>query len=200
MKQTFVGILCLLISFAVIAKNKDNESSRNTSSAKHYGKNILSFNPLHAIADNHVGVGVSYERIVNQYVGIKIPVMKSINSNYTNVSVEAKLYPARNNRAVTYAIAPSLMFGTGDQVWHFNQYYPSSSYYTDSLIKSPRTHFGFLLNQTLNVTIMKQLFIGMDGGIGINYIDDKVDRWNQVRNTNGVTVAAQFHMSLGFRF
>lgn len=200
MKQLLFALSLVSLSFYGIAKDRNNESSRNSNSSKTYGNNILAFNPLHAIADNHVGVGISYERLVNNYVGIKIPVMKSINSNYTNVSIEAKLYPARNNRAVTYAIAPTLSFGTGDQVWRENVYNPWSSYYVDSLVRSPRTHFGFLLNQTLNVNIMKQLYIGMDGGIGINYIDDKFDRWNQTRQVSGISVAAQFHMALGFRF
>lgn len=199
MKQLLFTVFLGSLTLASIAKDNDRESTRKNG-PKNYGHNILAFNPLHAIADNHVGVGISYERLVNNYVGIKIPVMKSINSNYTNISIEAKLYPARNNRAVTYAIAPSLSFGTGDQVWRENVYDPFSSYYVDSLVKSPRTHFGFLLNQTLNVTIMKQLYIGIDGGLGINYIDDKYDRWNQNRMSTGVTLAAQFHMALGFRF
>ena len=191
-----------LVSLTLVsmAQSRDRENSRTSNASKNYGKNIITFNPLHAIADNHVGVGIGYERIVNNYLGIKIPIMKSINSNYTNVSIEAKLYPARNNRAVTYAIAPTLSFGTGDQVWRENVYNPWTSYYVDSLVRSPRTHFGFLLNQTLNITVMKQLYIGMDGGLGINYIDDKFDRWNQTRRTTGVTLAAQFHMALGFRF
>lgn len=200
MKHLLLAISLISISLTGMAQGRDGESSKHAHSSKHYGKNILSFNPLHVISDNHVGVGVAYERLVNNYLGIKIPVMKSINSNYTNVSIEAKLYPARNNRAVTYAIAPTLSFGTGNQVWRYNTYNPTSSYYTDSLVYTPRTHFGFLLNQTLNVTIMKQLYIGMDGGIGINYMDDKYERWNQNQKISGISVAAQFHMSLGFRF
>jgi hypothetical protein len=46
---------------------------------------------------------------------------------------------------------------------------------------------------------MKQMYIGIDGGLGINYFDDKSNR-NFNSNNNNITLAAQFHMALGFRF
>lgn len=190
MKHYILTMVLLISHFGSIAKEKESKQK--------LGNNILSFHPLHLVADNHVGVGVSYERIINPYVGLKVPIMKSINSNYTNISIEAKLYPAKNIRSFAYAIAPSIMFGTGDQVWNDDTYYPGG--YNTNTIKRPRTHFGFLLNQTLNFTIAKQMYIGLDGGIGINYFDDKYKDWSSNLKSKGVTFAAQFHMALGFRF
>lgn len=40
-------------------------------------------------------------------------------------------------------------------------------------VTTERQHFGFVLNQTANFTLMKQFFIGIDGGIGINYYDKR---------------------------
>lgn len=204
MKKIILLAIILGGSFAVIAQNDDDSAPRssrstNTNQAP-YGNNIIAFNPLHAIADNHIGVGFSYERLLNSYIGLKVPVMKSIHSNYVNVGLEAKLYPGRHNGVVRYAIAPTLMFGTGDETRRDVVYDPVLGYSVTKVLRSPRTHFGFLLNQTLNITIMRQLYIGMDGGLGVNYFDDKRDLLTGLPIGNTITFAAQFHMALGFRF
>jgi hypothetical protein len=194
MKKTLFLISLTFLTLSGFAQKNDSKTN-NTD----FGKNIIAFHPLHAVADNFVGVGFSYERLVNNYIGIKVPIMKSINTNYVNVGLEAKLYPARNNGVVKYAIAPSINFGTGDEKYSDYVYDPVLGYNVQTFTKSPRTHFGFLLNQTLNVTIMKQMYIGIDGGLGINYFDDKSNR-NFNSNSNNISLAAQFHMALGFRF
>lgn len=204
MKKFLLLALLLAGPIALIAQDDDDTErrsakSKNTKQAP-YGQNIIAFNPLHAIADNHVGVGFSYERLLNPYIGLKVPVMKSVNSNYVNVGLEAKLYPGRHNGVVRYAIAPTLMFGTGDETRRDWVYDPVLGYSVSKTIRSPRTHFGFLLNQTLNITIMRQLYIGMDGGLGVNYYDDKRDLYTGIPISNTITLAAQFHMALGFRF
>jgi hypothetical protein len=44
----------------------------------------------------------------------------------------------------------------------------------------------------LNVTITRQFFIGIDGGLGINYYDEKA-------NSN-LSFLAQLHIGMGYRF
>jgi hypothetical protein len=171
-----------------------------------YGRNIISFMPVYAITNNYVGIGGSYEILANDYIGIRVPVMAAINTNYVNVGLEMKLYPARNTGPAKYAIAPMITYGTGSErmneyVWdnQLNQYVYDNSKYD-------RSHFGFLLNQTFNFTIMQNFFIGMDGGLGINYYDNT--RWNnngpnnhQSNNNNSnITFLAQFHVMMGCRF
>jgi len=171
-------------------------SNKATDTKKHYGKNILAFNPVHLISENFVGVGFSYERLVNPYLGLKVPVMMAINTNYFNVSLEAKLYPTKNTGPVKYAIAPTIMMGIGqdkreEYVYHQNG---TTSYFTSVI---PANHFGFLLNQTLNVTISRQFYIGLEGGLGINYYDEKQD--NNGSNSN-LSFLAQMNIGMGYRF
>lgn len=189
----------LLLTLSAFARPADEETA-GQKGKKSYGQNIISFHPVHLIANNHVGVGFAYERLVNPYLGIKVPVMKSVNSDYVNVSLEAKLYPGKHNGVVRYAIAPTLMFGTGDETYTDYVYDPVLGYSVSKIMRSPRTHFGFLLNQTLNITIVRQMYVGIDGGIGVNYYDEKFEHWSGNRLNNTITFAAQFHMALGFRF
>lgn len=186
MKKLFFALGACLFSLSIFAQQKD------------YGQNIISFNPLHAISNDNVGVGMSYERLVNDYVGIRIPVMAALNQPYFNLGIEAKLYPTKNNnRPVKYAIAPALMYGTG-------QYIQTTSYwngmqYVETEKKVDRSHFGFLLNQTINFTIMQNFYLGLDGGLGINYYDNDSRYTNPNRN-NRITLLGQFQMSVGVRF
>lgn len=184
-------LIALFICSSALTSVAQSESSSNAMK-KDFGKNILAFNPVHLITRDFVGVGFSYERLVNNYVGLKIPVMIAMNNNYYNIGIEAKLYPTKNTGAVKYAIAPAIMLGIGKnkyQTYNYN-YVDSSNVRIDVVEKA--SHFGFLLNQTLNVTITRQFFIGIDGGLGINYYDEKA-------NSN-LSFLAQLHIGMGYRF
>jgi hypothetical protein len=194
----------MTITFGSFAQRDGRKSKVN------YGKNIISFMPVYAMTNNYVGVGGSYEILPNDYIGIRVPVMAAINTNYVNVGLELKLYPARNTGPAKYAIAPMITYGTGNEVQ--NDYYwdAASNQYVYSKYKYNRTHFGFLLNQTFNFTIMQNFFIGMDGGLGINYYDNiRPNNGNPNYNPNyypnnynnsNITFLAQFHVMMGCRF
>lgn len=163
-----------------------------------FGKNIIAFSPVQLMSNNHVGVGLSYERILTPYIGLRVPVMIGINSEYINVGLEAKLYPTRNNGPVKYAIAPMLMYGNGKRTRNEYRYNPNLGYSELVTIVTPRTHVGFLLNQSFNFTILQSFYIGIDGGLGMNYYDS--DATNNMGNNAKLSVAAQLHFSLGYRF
>ncbi len=194
MKKILVAFLLGSFTLSSFAQT-GNGTKSSPDAKKDFGKNIIAFNPVHLIASDFVGVGFSYERLVNNYLGLKVPVMVAINNNYFNVGLEAKLYPTKNNGPVKYAIAPAIMVGIGDNTYQ-DYVYINGNYVRKDIVE-PASHFGFLLNQTLNVTITKQFFIGLDGGLGINYYDEKADNNNE--NTN-LSFLAQLHFALGYRF
>lgn len=161
-------------------------------------KHLIAFHPLHVNADNFVGIGFSYERAVNNNFGIKIPMMVSLNQPYVNLGVSAKFYPRKNNNdPVSYAIAPTLYAGKGQDRNRIYSYDPVTGQEKITIDNTPRTQIGFLLNHSLNVNVAQQVYLGLDGGIGINYYDNKAYRNNT--NTN-LSFAAQFHMAVGYRF
>jgi hypothetical protein len=187
-------LIALFICSSALTSVAQSESSLNAMK-KDFGKNILAFNPVHLITRDFVGVGFSYERLVNNYVGLKIPVMIAMNNNYYNIGIEAKLYPTKNTGAVKYAIAPAIMLGIGENKYQTYNYVGSSYVRIDVVEKA--SHFGFLLNQTLNVTITRQFFIGIDGGLGINYYDEKANTDNA---NSKLSFLAQLHIGMGYRF
>ncbi|QLH46570.1 MAG: hypothetical protein HWD58_13615 [Bacteroidota bacterium] len=102
------------------------------------------------MSNNHVGVGLSYERLVNQYVGLRIPVMVGINSNYVNVGLEAKLYPTRNNGPVKYAIAPMIMYGNG-KIIHNEWVYDPNLGYSVYVKRNTPYAFRFLIESDIQL-------------------------------------------------
>ncbi len=191
MKKILIALFICSSALTSVAQSGNSSNAMK----KDFGKNILAFNPVHLIASDFVGVGFSYERLVNNYLGLKIPVMIAMNNNYYNIGIEAKLYPTKNTGAVKYAIAPAIMLGIGENKYQTYNYVGSSSVPIDVVEKA--SHFGFLLNQTLNVTITRQFFIGIDGGLGINYFDEKANTDNA--NSN-LSFLAQLHIGMGYRF
>lgn len=121
MKTILTVLLVSIINLGSFAQDNARKSKVK------YGDTLLVFMmPLHAITDNYVGVGGSYEFLANDYIGIRVPVMAAINEDYVNVSLELKMYPGRNNGPAKYAIAPMITYGTGnetinDYVWDPNQ-------------------------------------------------------------------------------
>jgi hypothetical protein len=186
-----LGAMLLFVTQQSLAQGAAENAS------KPLGKNILSFCPVYAIPDNNVGIGFSYERLVNDYIGLSVPVMLALGNPYTNVGLEIKLYPTKNTGTARYAIAPSIMYGTGKEKRIEYVYDQSIGTSRQVNVTTERQHFGFVLNQTANFTLMKQFFIGIDGGIGINYYDKRKTGTSEINN---VTFAAQFHMALGYRF
>ncbi|HNB81323.1 MAG TPA: hypothetical protein PLP34_04780 [Chitinophagaceae bacterium] len=192
-KVKLIAVLCCVLGTTTLCMAQ----AKTESPKKNFGRNILSFEPVHLITNDFVGVGFAYERLANPYLGIKVPVMIAINNDYFNVGIEAKLYPTRNDAAVRYAIAPTLMAGIGTNSYQTSYYDWQTGNTITKNITEEASHVGFLLNQTLNVTITRQFFIGLDGGLGLNYYDEAANNANQ--NTK-LSFLAQLHASMGFRF
>lgn len=190
-------ILCMMVLVMSTSLLVSAQKKTTLKKQKVY-KHTLAFHPLHVNADDFIGIGFSYERAVNANFGIKIPMMVSLNQPYVNLGVSAKFYPRKNsNDAVSYAIAPTLYAGKGQDRNEVYSFDPVTGQSVLTIDKTPRTQIGFLLNHSLNVNVAEQVYLGLDGGIGINYYDNKAYRNNV--NTN-LSFAAQFHMAVGYRF
>lgn len=188
MKKPILFLLAFVFVSGFVHAQKANDTK--------YGNNIISFMPFAAITLNSVGIGASYEGFVNDYVGIRVPVLAAINQSYFSSGIELKLYPTKHNGPVKYAIAPMIIFGTGDERNGNEKYDPVTLTY--SYETTQRTRFGFLLNNTFNFTIMKKFYVGIDGGFGINYFDQEV--FANGKSEESTSFLAQIHFSTGYRF
>lgn len=177
-----------------------------------YGRNIISVSPFKAL-DSGAGLGLSYERLIgqNQYVGLVLPVALIFRENYryngsrstsdyfTNVYVSPglKIYPF-GQRKVTYAIGPNVMLGFLKKV--NNQYVPypnGGGYYSDAEVNNFR--LGLLINNYLNFQITSRINLGLNGGLGMRYLDRTRTSFIGIYE-NGLDVTGEFAFNFGFRF
>lgn len=196
-----ITVLFLLL-IAGIVKGQDKPE---------YGNNMISFTPMMVISndvmddDSDIGVGVNYERILNNgLIGIKLPVSFSLrNPGFYYFMPTIKLYPTRQG-VVRYAVGPQFYIAAGkvkhtstESYWNGNQYIYNETTHSDN-----HTQLGFMINNSFNLTIAKNLYMGMDLGIGVRYFDsEKEDEKNHNNfETDVVSPNVQFSFSMGYRF
>ena len=174
-----------------------------------YGKNILMLSPF-KVLDSGPGFGVSYERLVGPYVGIIVPVSFMFSERYlynsaigsqskyfTNVYVSpgVKFYPF-GQRKVTYAVGPNVMFGFAKDV-KTKYTYNGTGGQVVTEIPTKNFRLGLLVNNYLNFQITSKINLGINGGLGIRYLDRSRP---VVGYHEGMQITGEFAFNFGFRF
>jgi hypothetical protein len=205
MKKLSVFLLFIVAGFYAGAQSTPKEKPE-------LGNNIVTMTPMQIISNEamndgtDIGLGLAYERILsNGLISVKLPVVLSIrNPGFFYFMPSIKLYPTHQG-VVRYAVGPQFYVASGNikhrnyhSYWNGNQYISEDISYTDS-----RTQLGFLINNTLNITISKSIYIGMELGLGVNYFDSKENDNRNNYNTmysDGIQPRAQFNFNMGYRF
>lgn len=112
-----------------------------------------------------------------------------------------KLYPKKQGM-VKYAVGPQFLIATGTIKYRENynsSYYPS---YGDTTFTEKSTQLGFMINNSLNITVAKQFYVGMELGIGIQYYDSRQNNNDGSNDTydNPYEANVQFNFNMGYRF
>ncbi len=205
-------VFLALISFGAINKSqaKDNEKVVKT-----YGANVLNFSPV-TITDNGVAIGLTYEHCFGHKgtASFVLPVYYSFNSlnagvdynyNYggTNQTQDPqhmlylypgiKFYPTGAFGKVRYAVGPSLVIGAGN---HYENVQKDVNGYTENVTElRNRFLLGIMIDNSLNINATEHLYLGVNFGLGITYVDQR-DGMN--RNTTSPLVKTG--LMIGFRF
>lgn len=197
----FSTLFASLLSLNAFAQqtNKNKES---------LGKNIVSFTPIQMMVtdDNESPdptIGLSYERILdNEIISLRIPFYASLQKPYYYILPTIKLYPGRQG-AAKYAVGPQFLIGFGED--SYTKYMATSTGYYYQTVNYQRKQFGFLINNSLNITVAKNFYLGLDGGIGVIYSDN-----SPYYSTNGIGLsplgdsdikaAFQLNCNFGVRF
>lgn len=182
--------------------------------AKEWGKNIISILPMQIVGNGgnntvnetndgtDINIGLAYERVFkNEHLSVKIPFSFSINNpGYYYIMPTAKLYPTGQG-IVKYAIGPQFYIGTG-KIKHTYTIYNSYPYYTshDSVTTVNKSQLGFMINNSLNVTILDNIYMGIDLGLGVFYYDSENKNSNNQSAVNPFDPAVQINFSMGYRF
>ncbi|MBX9449770.1 MAG: hypothetical protein KL787_08660 [Taibaiella sp.] len=203
---TFAGI------HTVSAQDDEEETQERLEKQKlwdSYGNNFIRGYLLRLGDDDNIGIGVEYERIVDKQrkVSIVIPFTYSFGStdgynfpsnetsNYFYFNPGLKFYPF-GQRKVTYAIGPSLMFGTGKMTGYYDD--PNTGIWNYGSMQ--RTTFGVLANNYLNVQLTQHFCFSADLGLGIAYWTR--ERYSNIDRTYNIDprFTASFGLGFGYRF
>jgi len=202
----------ILFTFSVSAQ-RQRTKSESTSKKTDYGKNILSFSPIQIIlSDNEqsepdVAINFAYERIFNNdIISFKLPVSFSLEQSHFYIMPTLKLYPTGQGLA-KYSVGPQFLFATGDA--NYNTYTQNQSGSTIVKINSiTRKQFGFLIDNCINFTVAKALYVGLNAGLGIIYYDN-LPKDNYYynsgitpfgNNNSNISPAFQLNFNMGYRF
>jgi hypothetical protein len=189
---------------------------------KKYGDNILTVIPgaYNAAIDgsmNDVGIGVCYERLLDEFghIGFTLPLMMNFSTNrdfnnnyyyygsytpysgtnnYKSVTFMpgVKFYPGRSNDMVRYSVGASFfaMFGSEPyQVYDYTT--PGSGDWRYTL-------YGMMINNGVCVTVSKHFYMEFDLNGGIPFSDNRRRDHNSIDNLASPFI--QFGLKLGGRF
>ena len=210
----------------------DAEDGHNTPGdkkkiVKKYGNNFISLTPAAYTVSvdgtmNDVGVGLTYERLVDKHghLGINVPVMWNFTaekdfrgriyyngSNYTNYPGNyhtllfmpgVKFYPANANQIIRYSLGTSLFAAVGTEpydVYNYNNYYSGSSPSSDTY---HYTIFGVMISNSLNITATKHLYMAIDLTAGIPFSDNRHSSSDQLELL--LAPFMQFGFKVGYRY
>jgi hypothetical protein len=216
-KLVIAGLIMLAAVLPAAAQNRVDIPSAK---AQGYGANILRIAPITAM-DVGLGFGLGYEYIFGekQMIGLVLPVSLlfenkntvDISTPYNNPKYNTyvyftpgiKIYPF-GQRKVTYAVGPNLMLGYGGG----SEWQPRIDLYGAEYLDAVRTmhwRVGLLVNNYVNFQFTRHFNLGIEGGLGMRYLD-KVSysgspyyAGNGTVN-NGVDITGQFSLTLGYRF
>lgn len=192
---------------AELDRQEREQKRKNRQPVLDYGTNILSITPFAAM-DVGVGIGMSYEKILgaDQSVGLVLPVYVLFDNfdensyygyentgSYFYFAPGLKIYPFGHRKA-TYSIGPNLFVGGGTS--KTTQYDFNGGYnYTQEV---SRFRLGILINNYLTFQFTKKFNLGLQGGLGVRYIDrETIDGYS---NNRGIVPTGQFSVTLGYRF
>ncbi len=206
MKKIILSSILAISSFAALQAQTKIPESKNE-----LGNNIVRFTPL-MVYDVGVGLGLSYERHLDkeQRVSVVLPVdlimipeynyNSSRSSNYFYFSPGFKFYPTGQKR-VTYALGANMILGFGNRYDQIQQVSQNGTIFMEQ-VEAKNTRLGVLVNNYLNFNIGKRFAIGLNGGLGVLYIN-KYEGVNYIQNFYGgdrVSITGQFAFNFGVRF
>lgn len=175
-------------------------ASAQAPSESGYGDNLVTLLPFSGYASTHAGdvlVGISYERFLSEHISLRAPVKVGLLNSSIQALVGAKFYTVGHDTEVSYSLGPAFIFNRSVQEEEAQLY--SDDIWIERIEEETVTQFGFILLNSLNVTIQHDIFIGMETGLGINYINH-IEREGRAAETMDPGVSFLFDISMGYRF
>jgi hypothetical protein len=207
--------------------HRDDRAPEHHSEPKpqiHYGGNIISA-ALINLNEHGYGVGLAYERsldkrgVISLYLPVNVCLGGIGNDTYYDPLLSgnitsprrrtiwqfmpgAKFYPTGNQGKVRYAVGPQLVYETGTierEQYLYDPTFPGNAgFYRRDDVKIQK--FGVMINNSVNMFPSRNLFIGIDFGIGIPYSwEEESLLTGQMEAAGNESPMVQLNFRLGFR-
>ena len=172
------------------------------------GKNIISLMPMQIMAMNldddgpDFTVGLSYERIFNnELISFRLPLSISLTKpNYYYLMPTLKLFPKKQG-IVKFAVGPQFLFAYGNDEYVRYVNSPSGGY--SQTVEDVRKQFGFLINNNVNFTFSRNVYLALDYSLGIKYYDNFPNEYNSFSpfgSESNIAPVFQLNFNMGVRF
>lgn len=201
-------------------KEMDNRT-RKPQPKVNYGGNIISVAPIN-LSDDGFGIGLAYERALDKkgIINFYLPVnwcfgsigtnqvynpttgtyeYNSLNRSIVQIMPGIKFYPTGNQGKVRYGIAAQAAYYTGTKEMEQSIYDPFLGYYTQ-IGNANIQKLGILVNNSLNMFPNPHVFIGIDLGLGLTYVNKEENLTTGTMQEWGTAQLAQFNFRIGYRF
>ncbi|XZF15912.1 hypothetical protein ACTHGU_07225 [Chitinophagaceae bacterium MMS25-I14] len=184
-----------------------------------YGRNILSLAPVQFTNTSVMGVGLHYERILDKrgIFSLYVPLAYSFkNSSYYDYNVYnsvneqrsafwaypgVKFYPTGSNRKVSYAAGACFAIGAGNVPVRRSVYDPNTQTYITERTNKDFFQMGVMVNSSLNIQPTPHVYLGVELGLGIPYIqNDNSDSYDNRSFNYSDEPLVQFNFKIGYRF
>jgi hypothetical protein len=187
-----------------------------------YGMNIISVSPI-CINEAGIGIGLAYERMLDKkgkftfflplsyHVGgfrksyDDDPPVSYLNGfdkqiRILNFNAGVKFYPTGSRGKVRYALGVLFNCQYGQEFEGGSGSVPPYSSYIPPVDKVVMQRAGFLINNSLNLSLTKRFYMGLDVGYGITAINRKEQPYSTILVGQGADALTQFNFRLGYRF
>lgn len=185
------------------------------------GKNIIAFSPIWMTNTSAVGIGMSYERMLdkNSVFSFILPVAYSFNSPTNNFSSSENrrsnmlwAYPgvkvyvgSKNEGKVRYAIGLSIPVGNGAIKEDRMIYDPLTQTNMYQTLESKISLVGVMLNNSVNFQLNSAFYLGIEFGLGVPYFIDINSNPNLPNNPiytpyDNSSPLVNFNFKFGYRF
>lgn len=172
------------------------------------GKNIISLMPMQMMVMDleddgpDFTVGLSYERIFNnELISFRLPFSVSLfKPNFYYLMPTLKIYPKKQG-IVKFALGPQFLFAYGKDEYSRYLNSPSGGYW--ETVEEVRKQFGFLINNNVNFTFSRNVYLALDYSLGIKYYDNFPNEYNSFFPFGGesnITPVFQLNFNMGVRF
>ncbi|NNC83484.1 MAG: hypothetical protein HKN79_07900 [Flavobacteriales bacterium] len=189
--RKYTLLLALLFGTSVMMAQEDSEEAT-------YGKHLVTISPMSLYGSDYIGdigLGLAYENYFNDKVSLSVPLAAGLVDEMLQAGLGLKFYPSGHESGVTYSISPMflLTYAKDDDYYYYDHF----SIYIDP--ERTVLQFGFMLINGLNVMIDEEVYLGLEGGFGVNYVNRVDPDYGSSFNADP-TVSGMLRLNFGYRF